>query len=366
MKKRERTDIMFISRGHGRGHAMPDMAMSRTLLNLRPKLIIRFVSYAAGAEAYRSCGYEVLDLEQPDKPALLEMVVVLTRLLAMEQPRLVVAHEEIGALTAAKVLGIPCVFITDFFNDPGNWSMWSLLDAGEIIFTAERGLFTEPPYLKEKVTYVGRAVRPLKYQRSDQMRARKELGISGDTLVALCQPGAWVESHMPLADLLGSAWNLVTRSCKHLIWLGGRDYALLSERLRGDGTITVLKEDWEIDRLMAASDVLITKANRMTVYEAAAMGLPSISISSMVNWPDDVAVAHVESNTWLFRESVSAETLARLIEEKCHCKVPPACEASQGVPEAADRILNYLDKVKGAETTDQTLIHACSKALKDD
>ena len=154
---------------------------------------------------------------------------------------------------------------------------------------------------------------------------------------------------MPLADLLSSAWNLVASSPKRLIWLGGRDYEALTERFRKEDSVIVLKEDWKIDRLMAASDVLITKANRMTVYEAAAMGLPSISISNFVNWPDDVAVANVDSNTPISRDSVTAEVLAELIVRKARSKTRPAVECAGGIMGTATRIVYHINRVRNRE-----------------
>ena len=336
-------EIMLVSQGHGRGHAVPDMAIATALKSAEPDVNIQFVSYAAGAEAYRACGYHVLDLHKPDTPPFLDMVIAFTKLFAQAKPQLIVAHEEIPALPVAKAFEIPCIFITDFFADPSNLAMWALRYADEVIFTAQRGLFTEPPYLKGKVYYVGRAVRRFDYTPADIERARCELGIPQDAIVVLCQPGAWVESQIPLTDLLDAAWKLVVRSPKRLIWLAGRDYQALATRFQKEPEITVLKEDWKIDRLMAASDVLITKANRVTVYEAAAMGLPSISISNLMNWPDDVAVAGVDSNTAISGDSVTPERLSELILEKAGSKPPVAAtELSGGVAGAAARIAHHL------------------------
>ncbi len=337
--------VMFISRGHGCGHAVPDIAIARAVTNRKPDLQFKFVSYAAGAEAFRAHGLEVLDLNQPPKPPLMEMVTCFGRLFAKEKPFLVIAHEEFGVLPAARIFDVPCLFITDFFADPTSLIMWVLRYAVEVLFTAERGLFTEPPYLHDKVKYVGRAVRPFEYGREDRARARIELGIPLEAMVLLCQTGAWGEAQIPLAPILADSWRLLLNSHKHLIWLGGRDYDSLSAKFQDDPTVTILKEDWKIDRLMAASDLLITKANRTTVYEAAGLGLPSIAISDSINWPDDVAVASVESNTLVCRESLTPESLAQLICKKVTSNCPPANKLSLGVEGAADRILFHVERL---------------------
>lgn len=336
-------EVMIVSRGRGRGHAVPDMAIAATLTTLLSNVHIQFVSYASGADAYRARGYEVLDLQQPDNPLFLDMVIAFTRMLARAKLDLVVAHEEVPVLPAAKAFEIPCIFITDFFTDPSNLPMRALEYADEILFTAESGLFTEPPYLRGKVHYVGRAVRQMDYTIADRDRARRELCIPCDAMVVLCQPGGWVESVVPLATLLSRAWSLLPSSSKHMIWLAGRDYEALSAQFRPVPSIVTLKDDWKIDRLMAASNVLITKANRLTVYEAAAMGLPSISVSKSLNWPDDVGIASVESNTPILYGSVTPEVLAQLIVEKANARPRPATELSGGITGAVTRIAHHID-----------------------
>jgi UDP-N-acetylglucosamine:LPS N-acetylglucosamine transferase len=337
---------MIVSRGHGKGHAMPDMAIAKRLLALDPHLRFRFVSYASGAEAYRACGYEVLDMQLPDNPPLWDMVIAMTRLIAKTTPALVVSHKEIAVVPAAKICDIPCLFITDFFMDPGNPLMLALQQAKEVIFTAQAGIFTEPPYLRTKVYYVGRAVREFTYSPADRDRARRELALPSDATVVLCQPGAWSESQVPVADLLAATWDLLPCVPKRLIWLAGRDYQLLTTRFLDQPDILMLKEDWNLDRLMVASDVLITKANRMTVYEAAAIGLPSISISNLLNWPDDVAVSCVPSNSPLSRDSTTAEVLSRIIAQKLTEKHPAASDLSAGVAGAAARIARNIESLR--------------------
>ena len=259
--------IAFVSRGSGWGHAVPDMAIAQALTKLLPRVAIQFISYAAGAEAYRACGYPVIDIGAPENPPFLDMVVAFTRLLGQMKPlpHLIASHEEFAAVTAAEILEIRCLFITDFFTDVSSIWMDALRTAAEIIFIAERGLYTEPPFLREKIHHVGRAVRAFEYSRADRLRARAELAIPADATVVLVQPGGWVESRVPIAELLVSAWRALPRSPKRLIWLAGRDFAALQSRYGEESDLLLMKEDWKIDRLMAASEVVITKANRVTV-----------------------------------------------------------------------------------------------------
>lgn len=327
---------------------MPDMAIADELVGLMPGLAIEFVSYAAGAEVYRAHGRAVHDLRAVDMPPFLDITVKLTRLIGFmdRQPQLIVAHEEYPALVAAQIVGIPCVFITDFFLDPNTMAMDALKFAAEVIFVGERGMFTEPPFLSGKIQYVGRPVRRFNYSCKDRGRARQELGISEESLVVLIQPGAWDEARVPIAQLMMDAWKRITVVPKRLIWLAGRDVDALASQFADERDVLFLREDWQIDRLMAASNVLITKANRVTVFEAAAMGLSSVSISTMANWPDDVAVSNVKSNVCLSADGLTSETLSGVVEKATTMNVPPAVSASQGVAAAASLLAAHLRAIQ--------------------
>lgn len=128
------------------------MAIAQNLLRERADLSVQFASYGAGTEAYRKCGFPVIDLVAPDAPSFLEMVVSVTQLVTRGRPDLVVAHEEFAALIAAKVAAVPCVFINDFFMDPTTLFMQSLKYAAEVIFTGERGLLQSPRFFMTRCT----------------------------------------------------------------------------------------------------------------------------------------------------------------------------------------------------------------------
>ncbi len=343
--------VALVSRGRGRGHAVPDMAIARELERLHADLDIRFVSYSGGTHALRSCGYNVIDLQMPDEPPLWDAIIAQTRVIGSLEPRLVIAHEEPPGLIAARVFEIPCVYITDFFQDPNSLFTRALEYASQIIFTAEPGIYTEPPFLTPPTHYVGPAVRRFEYGRADRERARRELGITADATVVLCQPGNWPEAQVPMAQLLVLGWDALPYTSKRLIWLAGRDYKMLRARFEGRTDITIIEEDWQIDRLFAASDLLITKANRLTVYEAASLGLPSISISNEVNWPDDAAVARVRSNTSLHVRGLTPEALGRLMAEKVTAGWvdETALPKWDGISRAAQIIARRIEQIRGAE-----------------
>lgn len=340
--------FVWFSRGRGRGHAVSDIWIAREVLALRPDTSIDFVSYADGAETFRARGVAVIDLGLPPDPPFLEMVVQGARVVQSTRPRLVVAHEEYAALVAARIFEVPSLFLTDFFQDP-SWSfMTALIDASEVIFTGEKGLFTEPPYARGKIHYVGPAIPKFRYGRADRERARRELGLPADAVVVLCLPGSWTERAFPIAGLVAAAWQKLPYELKRLLWLASTDHAEVRDQLQRWPEVSVLAVDWQPDRLIAASDVVITKGTRKTLYQVAALGAPSISISAGLNWPDDVVAAHIPSNTLVSREALSPERLAELMVEKISRGWLAEASLPQwrGVTAAAEVIVAHVDALR--------------------
>ncbi len=96
--------VVFVSCGRGRGHAMPDMAIAQELRKRISNIEMQFVSYGAGAEAYRACGVPVIDTRTGEIAPFLDMVVAFTRLFhrMRPQPQLIIAHEEFPILSAGQ------------------------------------------------------------------------------------------------------------------------------------------------------------------------------------------------------------------------------------------------------------------------
>jgi hypothetical protein len=160
-----------------------------------------------------------------------------------------------------------------------------------------------------------------------------------------------------VVELLAAVWEKLPHSPKRLIWLTDRDYKFLLSRFREQPDIIVLEEDWCIDRLIVASDLVITKANRLTVYEAASLGAPSVSISNGVNWPDEVAVARVASNTALDLYGLTVDELLRIVMERIENgwvsqdRIP----CWDGVAGAALRIEHHVQQIRVADAKGQIL-----------
>ncbi len=297
--------IVFFSRGRGRGHAVVDIEVGTELCALRPDLQLLFVSYGTGARTFRERGIPLVDLGLPDANSIAATTVIAGRIVGGLRPDLVVAHEEFAALPAAKIFGFRTVMLTDFFGEPGKFSMESLWFADHILFLDRKGLFPEPPSVAGKVRYMGPRLRRFTYRRKDRERARRELGLPATGTVIAVFPGSWTEAMAPLVEPLLSALD----PNMHLLWLAGRDAPMLRERLSQRAGVTILDHDWQIDRLMAASDLAITKTNRMTVRELASLGIRTLSLDYGLNAVDADSIQPLLANRTIAIADLTAATL---------------------------------------------------------
>ena len=116
-----------------------------------------------------------------------------------------------------------------------------------------------------------------------------------------------------------------------LVVAQGADEHLLKRRVSDRLDITILGADWQIDRLMVASDLVITKTNRMTVIELASLGIRTLSLSYGLNPVDERCVAGLEGNETI---AIGALTPGRL--RKALARPEPAAVRFRGRSCAAE------------------------------
>jgi hypothetical protein len=107
----EQVDVLFFSRGRGRGHAIPDSAVCWDLKARHPRISVVMASYATGAMTLRELGWPMFDLNLPEENPLFAIIVRCGELIEGLRPKFVVSHEEFDALPAAKIFGLPTIFI---------------------------------------------------------------------------------------------------------------------------------------------------------------------------------------------------------------------------------------------------------------
>lgn len=317
-----RPRLLFFSRGRGRGHAIPDLAVIRQLVACS-NLDVRVASYASGASVFTEASYDVIDLALPDDAPYLDVLIRATQAIATVSPAFVVSHEEFAALPAAKAFGLPTTLILDFFVPHELWKD-SLRYADEILFIERRGIFAEPAEAQGKVRYLGPMRRPLPFTSDDRDSCRRALGWPPNAIVVSVIPGAWAtEQRAPLADLVVPAFTRMPEPGK-LVWVAGRDQDVLRARAAGCGDVLVIPEHSPIEQLMVASDVVVTKANRGTTLDAASLGVPTVSLSYGLNPVDDAIVCRIPTNTALHAKGVDPAFLSEVLANAVSRRSAPA------------------------------------------
>lgn len=311
--KEVREQVLFFSRGKGRGHAIPDAAIANELLKLEPALDITFASYSVGAVTLRELGQRVVDLELPEDNPFWETVLRVGPLLQERRPSLVLSHEEFWVAPLSKMLGLPALFLTDWFASPDSIQMQALKCADQVIFLDEPGIYDEPPYLAGKVLYTGYVLRSLGAAGVDKAQARCKLGLPQGSTVILVSPGGAVihsEARAPTFDLVLGAYDLLDIPGKRLLWVAGDpDYSSLLEKSCDRHDLMILKPHYDFTPTILAADLVITKGNRLPLFECETLGIPSISISYGYNPVDDYRVSRIRTNIALRARGLEKSTL---------------------------------------------------------
>ena len=340
--------ILYFSRGLGRSHAVADIKISQALGELCSDFEFSFVSHATGADTFRQHGHPVVDLGLPERPTFLEVLVPIARLIEESRPLAVISHEGFEALPASKIFKIPAILITHWFLEAKHPSTETLDYVDRVVFIEEPGLFPEPPNVKGKIDYVGPSVRDFSYTRSDRSRARRELRLSEDGLVLLVLQGSFPEKQAPIVDAVMRAFDALKSAGKHLIWVADQDYGALHNRLGQRQDVTVKQTDWQMDRLMVASDLVITKATYNIDLELMVLGVPSIAIlKEQANPFGRVFIERNPAATILDFEHLNWRQLARCIKRTLASTRPQSSPsthlvATQGISSAAKAIASFL------------------------
>lgn len=299
---------LLFSRGRGRGHVIPDVAIVEELTKLNPDVDIRFVSYATGVETLAELGHGVIDLGLPEKNDLVQTLILAARVIGYMRPKLVIAHEEFAALPAAKITSVPTIFLTDWFVEDSMLNMHLLAYADATIFLDQPGTFEEPQAVEGRIEYAKPVLRAFHYNPGDRPRARRELELPEDAAVisVIVPPGRRIEKFAPIHDLLMPAFEALEAN-KVLVWVAGEDHQTLAERTKSNPKVIVKKDHEPFDQLMVASDLVITKGNRNIVLEAAALGVPTLSVSHNLNRIDDFRTFGIPTNRTVFAEEITSE-----------------------------------------------------------
>ena len=299
----------------GRGHAIPDLAIVAELRKICPEIRIVFVSYGTGAEIFAAAGEETVHLGLPEMVSPFELLVSAGVELQKWHSRVVVSHEEAAVMSAAKIFGLPTVFLTHWFAAPQTPLMQALVHADEILFMEKAGIFPEPESVRGRVRYLGPVVRNFQFRPEHREQVRSELKMDPNESLILVLPGReWSGNASALCDLVVQAFELMDRPKKRLLWVTGKDRDTVLNQVSGHAGIQVVPVERQVERLMVASDLAITRGTYSTGNELQALGIPSISLSDGTNYIDDFfARARAKASFYWWAET-DAAILAKRME----------------------------------------------------
>jgi len=340
-------DILFFSRGRGRGHVIRDLAIAQALRDRCPTLRIGFASYSRGIDVLRETGEVSYDLMLPENNPYPETIVRAATLMGSVDPSLVVAQEEPGAITAAAVAGIRSIFTTHWFAPRDTHiSSQALVHAASILFMEERGIFAEPVQAVGRVHYCGPVLRHFRHHPSEAGSLRMSLGLMSSQCMVLVLPGSPSEEREPIFELVTSAFYQLRVASKKLLWVAGDDYTRILARCNGLRDVEVIASSSDIDRLILACDVVINKGTYNITRESMALGKPSLSLTHSFNAVDDLYAARWPNSKSVRVTTTNGKHLAKMIEQAMrnqrYIKPEYSLLEGCGATEVARRLFNEL------------------------
>ena len=236
---------------------------------------------------------------------------------------------------------------------PPHHQGWGIFDRHNGEFSTGIDIYDEPPYLSSKIYYIGVVLRDLALESADRTETRLRAGIPVDAAVFLVCPGGAAihsEAASPILDLVLGAYEILDIPQKYLVWLtDGPDFDLVTARFGTRADLRVLKPRFDFTGTLLMADLVITKGNRLPLFECEALSIPSLSISSGHNPIDDYRVGQIRSNKALRRRGLTSTTLKMHMANalgsslsKVRPEIERALEVSQPRYAAAERLQYWL------------------------
>ncbi len=232
--------------------------------------------------------YALADRMTSDSPLAFGMTRLglarLTRLLAEEMPDVVVTVHATPAvaMTALAERGVRVPPHTTVVTDFVAHSQWMARGVNRYCVAAEevRHEFVARGIPPGRITVTGMPVRPEFENALDAAAARQSCGLSSQTPVVLAMAGA----HGRFGRLRHVARAMATLplGVQGIVVAGlDRDLEASLRRLTQGTTVRTLGYVAHLHRLMAAADLLVTKAGGMTLAEAMTVEVPLVIYGSL-------------------------------------------------------------------------------------
>ncbi|GGX15291.1 hypothetical protein GCM10010297_40900 [Streptomyces malachitofuscus] len=319
------TEILFLTRGHGFGHAARDLRVIRELRR-RPGTTVRIVADGSAAAYYAMHDVPCTPVELPDEGFGDAAAKALWRILAtVPRPDLVVSDEVMGALPfARKVWKRPCVMLLCAL-----WAEYGLPDADRFFDAADEVMVLDFPQNRREtyattapLSFPGPVVRSFTAGRG---AARAALGLSEReevTVLSLGGMNARPESRRMAAAAI-EAWREPVRRDARLLVLADRP----REPVLDGGDVEDDQVVWagvtnEPETYYRAADVVLNDAMGSAVCDLAWNRVPTVALL------DETSASGFPKT---FRDRIRHLTAAGLIE------TAPVHEGPSAVRRAMER-----------------------------
>jgi uncharacterized protein (TIGR00661 family) len=302
--------VLIIPCGIGMGHASRCIALAEKLQKKNIEVI--FASYGSGYEMIKEHGkYKIsklpdikfygdnggLDIKYTAKKSIdipfifLKSIYHESKIIKKFKPDVIVADAHYSVPITAKVLGIPCILITNeltlnfselypeekpmeylenglkkFINDVSN-------QCNSIIIPDIQNSIEIPPKLKRKTIFTGPFLKQDPEKIDDKKRLRKKLGFNENEQIVLVTVGG-SDSGKRLLGLIYEASTDI--DCDKIIMITGPQ---IDSDFIPDCDKIIKKQFLEnIMEWMKISDLIISLAGHTTTMEIASLGIPNIII----------------------------------------------------------------------------------------
>lgn len=267
------------------GHAKRDMCIAKMLKKIsKDKLKLKFVSYATGYKCLVKYRYHPIDLSLPEMGKKRMAQKRIKFLIDKEKPDLIVSDEELIVLPLAKERKIPSILITNWLPQiekmsKREYSFYTnlFLLSEMIIFPDREDSFEVPNELKKLVKFVNPIIFPSHFSLKDRKSIRKELKIDNNEKFILATAGGTHPIDRIFFKCILKAFQKLNLKGKLYLLSGVFKKEFLKYQLQNE---KIIVKDFvnQIEKIMIASDLVITRGGHTTLWELASLGIPSISI----------------------------------------------------------------------------------------
>ncbi|MDI3280151.1 MAG: glycosyltransferase [Bacillota bacterium] len=303
-ERHQKADILILWAYYGEGHRQASLALAKALGEARPELAVETLDYMEAISPlfsrvtrlsyletikvapflygyyYRATGYISTDsfLQQRlNRIGCGKILQVLQKL----APRVVISTypTSSGAISELKRAGLLDLPLVTVITDHAVHSQWIAPGTDLYLVASQRvrrGLIRRG-VPAERIAVTGIPIDPKFNQGLDQGAMREKYGLRPDWPVVLVMSGAYgVLGGVPEICRLLASFDQPVQA----LVVAGRDLRLRSRveaiAARASVPMRVFGYVEEVEELMAAADLLITKAGGLTTSEALAMSLPMI------------------------------------------------------------------------------------------